>query len=190
MDWFFSFLDHLQKTIVWQMVFSHFQWVDWFTLIFLLIGFFYGIRKGLMRELAEILEVVIVMFLAMKYAGPMENFIRDAVAFIPKDYAPGVAFILTTAGIGFLVLFIDRYLSKWFQAKAAGALRVVGGALLGLAHAMLFWSLMSHAILLLPLPKLKPIYESGKSYTGAAVKEIVPKVYNTVNGVLAAWQKK
>lgn len=63
MDLLFQWFDKVAHSFVIQLLMDHSAWVDWFALLFVIIGIAYGIQNGFMSELAEILQIIAVIFL-------------------------------------------------------------------------------------------------------------------------------
>ncbi len=188
-DWFFSWTDRFLQSFIWRSVLSNFQWVDWVTILVLILGILYGIKKGLMRELAEILEAVFILFIVFSYYKKLAFFIRDYFPFIPDGFAPAVAFSVLIIPLWFAVAFIDGKLAQLFHTKTIGPVRIIGGGLLGCFHIFLLWSFISQPIILMPVYRIRRVYEDGNSYTGDKVRTFAPRVYATLSQAMKFWEK-
>lgn len=171
-DWF----DKIFQAIFVKSVMAHFEWLDWVTAVIVMVGIVYGARRGLMREIVEILEMILITILVLLYQKPLASLFGIYLSFIHAASIPAVSFILLASAIWGLVIFIDGHIKKWLHAQLPVWLKTAGGALLGAVHFLIIWSFLSYGILLLPLPKLRKNYDSGQSYSGVLVKEIAPKI--------------
>lgn len=181
MDKIQQWISKIFDMVFWQTVLSHFQWVDWVTTAFLVMGLIYGMRKGLMRELVEILELVLILAVTLACQKPVTAFFKVYLpSFSEKTIAPA-AFMVTALCAWFVVSVIDKYMQKWVHAKISGFLKVAGGGILGALHFFLVWSFVSQAILLMPVRGAQTIYDAGNSTTGVYVKQLAPAVYRAVS---------
>ena len=177
MDFVWNTLDKITQFFVAHALFAHFQWVDWVTVIFLIAGIMYGFKSGLMRELAEILETLAVIFIVFSFYKSLGDLLKTYLKFIPAANSNAIAFIFLMILVWMLILYLDKQLRKLFHTKLAGPIKAFGGAILGAVHVLLIWSLFSQALLLLPFPKVRKAYEKGNSRTGAYVKNIAIQAY-------------
>ena len=180
LDWFFSFFDRIAQSFIWKTFLAHFHWVDWFAVMFVIAGILYGLRNGLMSELAEILEILIVIVLTHEYYVRLNFLLRQLFSKLSEAPLPAVSFILTGGLIWFVVAFAASRLRKLVHTQTLPLLRISGGAVLGAVHALLIFSFMSQAVLLMPITSLKKAYESGGSQFGAAIASLSPKVHQII----------
>lgn len=176
-DWFFKLFDKLTQSVVWDTLLSHFQWVDWFAGIFLIIGILYGLKNGLIAEIGEILELTIVIFIVHDQYGQLVHLMTKYMDYIPAVYRPPTAFVVTAAPVFSLVHFIFTQLKKLIHADVIKPLKYIGGVLLGAVHLLLFYSFLVQAILLIPSHDLKKSLDKGNSYTGEYIAKLSPAVY-------------
>ena len=171
----------LMDEMFWRALLSHIQWVDWITFGFLLAGFVFGMRKGFLREVAELLEVGIILTVTFIFQPMVLSFMTVYMpSFSQKTMAPA-AFILTALCVWFVTSVIDKYFQQWIHGKLTGFLKTAGGGIVGVVHAFLIWSFISQAVVLMPLRAARQFYESGKSITGEAVKNFAPAVFAAVS---------
>ena len=180
MEGFFSLIDKLLQSFIWKSVLSHFQWVDWFTIVFILVGIIYGAKTGFFRVLVEILEMFGIIFLVLRYQPPFYKYISRLFTSAPQNILRVGSFLLISIGLFVAMRIVDKRLSQLFHTKLANPFRNVGGAVLGIFYALLIWSFFSQALLLGGSLKIKKIYESGNSVSGYKVKILAPALYNTV----------
>ncbi len=185
MDAILSWFDKFFQAIFVKITMAHFQWVDWVTLVFVLVGIVYGARKGMMREIVEILEMTLITILVLIYQKPLASLFNIYLSFIHDSSIPAVSFILLAGGIWGLVIFIDGHIKKWLHAQLPVWLKIAGGALLGAVHFLIIWSFISQGILLLPVPKIRKSYDSGHSITGVLVRKLAPKMLSIAQSPFA-----
>lgn len=177
MEWLHSFWAKISQAIFWQNVINHIHWLDWITAAFVIFGVMYGVKKGFFREVVEILEMIIIIFLTHLYYPILLSFLTSYIPkMTPHSLAPA-AFILTGLAAWFVVSFFDRPLQKWVHSKLPNFLRISGGVVGGIFHFLILWSFISQAILLMPIKTFPRLYESGHSVTGPFTKELVPAIY-------------
>ncbi|MBI3312954.1 MAG: CvpA family protein [Candidatus Omnitrophica bacterium] len=175
--WFESFVQGFAL----QSILQHFQWVDWLTVGFALLGIVMGIRNGMMGELGGIIEISIVNFFVFEYRDWLKRFIMANVREIPVNVAEAVSFLVLAAAIWFVVSAIFGFLGKLFHAEVAPSLRMIGGAVLGVIRFLIVFSFFSQFILLLPFDKIKVSYYKGQSYTGEGISKIAPKLHEAIS---------
>ncbi len=177
MDFFWKWFDKITQVLITHSILAHFQWVDWITGVFLIAGIIYGFKSGLMRELAEIIETLAVVFLVFSFYKSLASLLKAHIKFIPSTTSDVIAFISLTILVWIPILYLDKKMQKVFHTKLAGPIKAFGGAIMGAAHVLLIWSLFSQAIVLLPFPKARKVYEKGSSSTGFFVKNIAVQAY-------------
>jgi uncharacterized membrane protein required for colicin V production len=180
MDWIQTHIAKLFEGMFWSTLISHLQWVDWFTFGFIILGMAYGSKKGLMRELVELLELVFLIFLVFTYQKVTLAFFKNVMPSFTNRMLEPVVIISLGLIFWFLILFVDRFLQKAIHAKVASVLKVIGGIIVGVVHFVVFWSLISHILIALPIGKMAQAYESGGSVTGEKVKNIAPAIYQFI----------
>lgn len=180
MDWFFQWFDKLAQSAVMHYIADHFQWVDWFAGLFFVLGVIYGLRNGLLAEVAEIAQIMAVIYLTFEWDGKVEYLIRTYVKSTPADTADAAAYIVTGgllwAAFGLLFKFLRRY----FHAQLAAPLKNGGGALLGGFHLLIILSFLCQAILLMPYSAPKKAFQAGESYTGLTVAGLAPRIHGMI----------
>lgn len=177
-DWFFSFMDQVAQNFVVRMILDHAQWVDWFALLFLVLGVLYGIQQGLMSEIAEILQIMVVIFLTFLSYKKLQKFLTpvfEELRFSVRFYE-GISYILAGMVIWIAAGLLFKVLSKNFHTKAAKPLHYLGGAVLGAFHLIIIFSFICQAIMLLPYRKAQTAFAKEASFTGAYVIDLAPRI--------------
>lgn len=180
LDWFFNFFDQIAQNMVWQSIFAHFNWVDGFAMLFMILGIAYGLQKGLMSEIAEIFEICVVITLTHEFYVKLDYFLRVHFRKLPEEPIAAVSFILTGSIVWLIIGIAASQLKKLVHTQMAPLLRLSGGVFLGVIHLLLIYSFISQAVLLMPMAKLKTAYDVGNSTLGPAIARLSPKVHRIV----------
>lgn len=177
-DWFFNFLDQAAQNFVVRMILDHAQWVDWFALLFLVLGILYGIQQGLMAEIAEIIQIMFVIFLTFLSYETVEKFLAPYYAQmqLPVRFNDGISYILTGMVIWIAAGLLYKLLRKYFHTKAAKPLHYFGGAVLGACHLMIIFSFICQSVMLLPYRKAQMAFGKEASFTGSYVIDLAPRI--------------
>lgn len=175
MDWLTNWFHKLAQSFIWKSILSKITWVDWGTGFFVIAGIILGLKKGLLRMAALLLELLLVIFVTLTYFKHLAGLMVVLVPALPESWAAPVAYVTTGAGVWFLVALIDEAVGKWFHTQWKGPLKQIGGAVLGFIYGLMLWSLISQIFIIGPVPRLKKPYETGNSQTGAVVRQMALK---------------
>ena len=190
MEWFFDILDKIIQNRIWTIVFSHLQWVDWLTVIFLIIGIIYGVKQGFFRCVAVILETLIVLWVAFTFEKKFAGILGANLTFIKEGSTRPFAYFFLLVFSGIPVMLMDGKLKSTFHTKLAGPIRNIGGIIFGAVFMMLLLSMVSKLFMLIPSTKLHKVYAEGGSKTGPVVLRIAPTVYQFMNHPFGGGDKK
>jgi len=177
MEWLFSWFDQVVRLLVMYSLWEKFEWVDGFALIFLVLGILYGLQNGLFRELAEILQILIVIYLVLEYWDKVKRLLLEYVKFLPEEAVNPAAFILTAVAVWVLAAVILRFFDRFFHAKTSRSMRLLGGGILGGIHLLIIFSFISQGIMKMPFKRTVKVYEAGNSYTGYYLANLAPKIH-------------
>lgn len=183
LEGFTDFLNKIMDGIMWRALLSRLDWVDWFTAGFIILGLAYGSRKGLMRELVEVLELALIIFLSFTYREVFVSFLKSILPSFTNRMLEPLVLIMTLLIFWVLIAFIDRYLQKTIHAKTSSGLKGIGGAFVGAFHFLLIWSLISQIIIATPYFNLSQQYDKGNSVTGEKVRDFAPAVHIVINAI-------
>ncbi len=181
----FSWYDHFIQSMVWQAVIDRFHWIDWCTVVFLVIGLIYGFRNGFMGEIAEVLELLVINFLVFKYSEKVAVFLYTNVRRVPQKSVDALSFILTAAVVWFAVVLVVRLMKKVVHADVAKPLRYIGGMIMGAFHLVLLLSFLCQALIRMPVHTIQQEFAEGTSYTGYYLAHLAPRFFQIVNEPLA-----
>ena len=112
---------------------------DLFLLILLALGFFWGLRKGLIQTLASLLALILGIYVALKFTGDLAQWLTQWFDWSKKnaDWVSFVAlFILTVMA----VVVLGKWITKIAGLVALGWINRLLGALLYTAQTALILS--------------------------------------------------
>ena len=181
-DW----IQRLMQKAFWQTFLQGVDWIDIAFAIFVLIGLVYGARKGLMRELAEIFELLIFNFLVYRFFEKIIIVLSNNFPGLSQGVTAPAGFILTAMAVGVILTVIDSYLKRLVHTQLIAPIRVLGGMILGVCQWVFLLSFISQAILLLPIGSLHKTYLKGNSHTGQWMAKLSPEVYKR----MTSWLEK
>jgi len=177
LDWLFSFFDKIAQNVLIKMLADHFVWVDWFALLFVVLGIVYGYQNGFIAEIAEIAQIMAVIFLTFENYKHLQSLVMHFYAFLPKDYVSGISYGVTGIAIWALFGILYKHLGKIFHTDVPKPLKTGGGALLGAVHLLIIFSFFCQTIILLPFPTARKPLTGGGSFSGAYIGELAPKIH-------------
>lgn len=180
-DWCFQWLDKLAKSAMLHYVAEHFQWVDWFAGLFFILGVVYGIQNGLLAEVAEIAQIMAVIYLTFEFDGKIEYLIRSHLKFVPHDSAKATAYILTGSVLWIAAGMLFKFLRRFFHTQLSAPLKTLGGGLLGGFHLLIIFSFLCQAVILLPYRDSKKTFEEGQSYSGVSIASLAPRIHAMIS---------
>ncbi|MDP3919715.1 MAG: CvpA family protein [Candidatus Omnitrophota bacterium] len=180
MSWLFEKFEGFFQILVLDSILAQTQWVDWALLVFVIVGILYGIQNGLMSEMADIVQMTIVIVLVLSlYEGPI-YVIQKYLRFVPNESVKALGFIVTAVAIWVAIGLIFRLLKSLVHTKTAVPLKVTGGAVLGGIHLIMIYSLISQAVILMPMPTITAVYQKGRSYTGYYIAKLAPNIHRAI----------
>ena len=104
--------------------------IDIFLLTPIAIGFVFGIFKGLIKELASLLAIVLGIFGSKLLAPAFSKFLINSLEFSASTAMP-FAYLVLFVGIVIALLLLANLLDKFFKSIALGGLNKLGGGLFG-----------------------------------------------------------
>ena len=179
MEWLSQAIEKIIQSQIWRFVTSHFSWLDWITLVFLVWGLLCGARHGLLRTLVKIAETLLVAFVTFLYYQKVSRQLHAVLSFIPDKALPAAGFAAVAFLITFLIQLIDSRAAQWFRTSLAGPVRVIGGGAAGLFYGIFLWSFIFQFFLLLT-PQFFQKSESGTSLSRPLIKSFAPDIYKKI----------
>ncbi len=108
------------------------NYVDIILLLPLLYGAYKGFSKGLIIEIATLLGLVLGVFIAIKYSGYTEEFLRDFLN-ISSKYLSYIALGITFLVVVILIYLLGKMLTKLVDMVSLGLVNKLLGTVLGAA---------------------------------------------------------
>ena len=117
------------------------NWIDIIICIPLVWGFYKGITKGLVIELATIVSLVVGIWTAMKFSELLSGFAKEHWGWDSK-YLPVISFCIILLGVLILIYFLAKALTRFIKAIAMGWLNKILGAAFGMLKFALLLSIL------------------------------------------------
>ena len=117
------------------------NWIDIIICIPLVWGFYKGITKGLVIELATIISLVVGIWAAMKFSELVSGFAKEHWGWDSK-YLPVISFCIILLGVLILIYFIAKSLTRFIKAIAMAWLNKILGAVFGTLKFALLLSIL------------------------------------------------
>lgn len=157
------------------------NWFDIVVLIFLLIAFINGYRKGLVMMLAGLVTVV----LAAVFGGKLAKIILPQLLKL-FDMSPNVANVLSYVAaflaIAIIISLIGRLIQKTFEAVNLSFINRISGSVVALGTVMVLLSVLLNLVLMLDADEklIKPDVKQ-KSFFYERVQAVVPAIVPYLN---------
>ena len=144
---------------------THISWVDVVTLLFIAWGLFVGIRKGLEVEFPKFIELAVANIFTLHYYKSLGLQISErlSIPLVPVNIA---IFVLTVLGSIMATKFFFKLLGTMVTIKFSDVVAKFGGALFAVSRCLIFLSLFSYFIQLLPFKFLTSAYSAEQSWAG------------------------
>jgi uncharacterized membrane protein required for colicin V production len=160
----------VQAEVDWNAVYTHMGWFDVMTLIMFLVGLAFGLRKGLAKVLQLIIVVMVAEAVTLQYSQSVTDFIHAQIP-IPHTGLHVVIFLFLALGVITVGYFSFAVLSLIATIQFKTGLSRTGGFLLGGILTLIFWSLISSLLILIPMPFVQEVFEEG-SITGSLLIQL------------------
>ena len=103
------------------------NYLDIILVIPLLWGLYKGVSKGIIKELASLMALIIGIYGAVHFADSIQPYIKNSLS-IESSFLPILSFAITFIGIVLVVRFIGYIVDKIIKLVALGFIsRVLGG---------------------------------------------------------------
>ena len=103
------------------------NYLDIILVIPLLWGLYKGVSKGIIKELASLVALIIGIYGAVHFADSIQPYIKNSLS-IESSFLPILSFAITFIGIVLVVRFIGYIVDKIIKLVALGFIsRVLGG---------------------------------------------------------------
>ena len=163
-----------------NIVIRQLEWVDWLILGGIFLGFIYGVVKGFMREIAEILETAGLIYSIFEFYPRIADFLKPSAGPTLGPFVGILSFVASAAVFAFVISLADSFLRPILKTTLILPLRLLGGALLGAVHGLLLVGLLLHALTLVPVPQIQSKLSAGNSLFGLRAMQIIPQIHDRV----------
>lgn len=177
-----NFFGMVNESWFWRYFLSHFGWVDWGLVIFLLLGILMGLKQGLSRELPRLLESLISLYVTLEYSSLFAAWLSRETPW-PESYLKIFTFAVVGTLSGLLLRLLFEILGRLASLQIASPFQEIGGFLIGGGRYFIFFSLLSYFLLLFPLDWIHQSYQV-QSWSGQIVAQVPSKIHDWVNGVV------
>lgn len=179
-------MDKIYSTVsqswFWQYFFSHFGWVDWILVIFIMIGIVIGLKSGASVELPRLLETALSLYVTFEYYSFFSDWlVRETPC--PETYARVMTFALLGFLSWFLIRIVFEIIGKFMHLEIASPFKWIFGFFLGGLRYLLFFSLISYLLMLLPIDWIHRSYQV-QSWSGQRLVQLPVTLYQGVKGFL------
>jgi uncharacterized membrane protein required for colicin V production len=168
----------------WGLFLAQLQWLDILSVIVFVLGVFFGLKRGLSKTIPFFVEVVLAQAVAVEYYSFSAAFLSKWVP-VPLWILQASTFALLSVCVIILVKFVGQIISLVATLEFKPMVSNIGGALLGGLHFILFLSLLSSFIVLIPVPFIQESWTS-RSMSGPYLLEASKKA----NKIISPWLPK
>ena len=111
--------------------------LDLIILIPIVLGFIFGLFKGLVKEVASLAAIVLGIYGARAFAPSVSGFFIRTFSFSPKTALP-LAYLFLFILIATILILLAKTLDKFFDSIALGSLnKLLGGFFAALKYALI-----------------------------------------------------
>jgi len=110
--------------------------LDLFILIPIVLGFIFGLFKGLIKEIASLAAIVLGIYCAKAFAPSVSGFFIRSFSFSPKTALP-LAWLFLFVLIATILIILAKMLDKFFDSISLGGLnKLLGGFFAAFKYAL------------------------------------------------------
>ena len=110
------------------------NYIDVIILLPLVYGAYKGFSQGLIIEMSTLFALVLGVFISLRYAVNVENFLKDFVV-LPESYAYYIAFAVTFLLVIIVMHLLGKLLTKLIDMVSLGLFNKLFGIVLGVLKA-------------------------------------------------------
>ena len=174
----------IQTETDWSVVAGYLGWFDMVFLLALLVGMFFGLRKGLGHVLQWIVILTTAQTVSIEFSESFANLAHANVP-IPVPALHIIVFFLLAVCSVIAVYFLFVILSVILTVQFKSALNWLGGFTFGGVLSVLSLSLIASFLILFPVPLIQTVLTEG-SITGPRLVQTA----NQIHDVLVLWIPK
>lgn len=157
-------------------LFAKIGWVDIVGLILFFWGILTGIRRGLELELPMFLEITLNTLVTLHFYQAVGGFLEVKFA-VPEWPAELLSFMVLALVCGFFLRLFFNVLGTFVSIQFMAVVSRLGGGVAGCLRLMLFFSLVSYFLLMLPLDFFKNSFGTDRSWSGPFFAQASEKFY-------------
>ena len=162
--------------------------INWLDVLFviLLLGIVYkGLRIGVGGQILSLVGGVVLLYFAIGYYC----FISEAIfGFLFQKWTKSISFFIISAGIFIFIKVLERLLSVVGNGDYA-LLERVGGAILAVFRAFVYFGIMGMCLLLIPIDSMKTtVIDNSKTCKFFINFDL--NIYNRINDLINSGSKK
>lgn len=174
--WFQGFIQGMSFQNFWD----SFHVLEWFLAGFLLLGVAYGMKRGFLRVLVELLEFMMIIFLVMANHQWLSTEFLSKIPKLSWEIALPIAYFLVLSVVWASIIVLDQTLGKWIQAKTASGLKVAGGVILGPVYFYLIFGAIAKGLSLIPHAWMKALFITGHPTWATSVVQAPQRIYDVL----------
>lgn len=179
MDWFWQLYDVFQKSLAYA-VLQKFSTGDWILLFTCLWGMAIGTKKGASEMFAKVFGLFLTGVIVLTFYRNVAASLVAAVPPLPEGVANPIAYLLLMGFAWFSISGCVNLIGKFFHVESHGALKTLGGMLLGAVYFLLLISLIVQFLLFMPNEGLQKHFSKGHSFSGAMIARLFPQIQSAV----------
>jgi membrane protein required for colicin V production len=152
--------------------------IDYVILIPILLGFIFGLFKGLVRELSSLAAIFLGIYGAKLFSPAISNTLqRHTIHNI--QMANAVAYVIVFVTIAVILLILAKWIDKFFEVISLGTLNKLAGGLFGALKFALIISVLINVFDAID-SKLQFVHRETKlnSVLYEPVKHLVPELWS------------
>lgn len=163
--------------------------LDWILGLTILFFVFFGLYKGLVREVFGFLSLLLGLYFAFQYLGELSGIIVSVFSGIPSWLLPPLSFLIIFSGIVILGRVLSNILTKVISWVMLGWLNRVGGAFIGLLKGLILASILSLILAFFATPISSLNHAIKESYIYPLVINVAPFTYELLTKFLPEGEK-
>ena len=163
--------------------------LDWILGITILFFMFFGLYKGLVREVFGFLSLLLGLYFAFQYMGELSGIIISIFSDIPAWLLPPLSFAIIFSGLLILGRILSNILTKILSWVMLGWANRIGGALIGLFKGLILASIFALILGFFATPISALNKAINNSYIYPIVLNVAPFTYDLLTKILPEGEK-
>jgi membrane protein required for colicin V production len=154
---------------------SSIDWLSAVILVLIAIDFIMGFRKGLVRQVIDLVGIIVAILAALRLYPSVGQFVGRLIGGMSQAAANVVGFIIVFVGMAILVELVGYAVSLVMRLPGLSFLNSMGGAVFGVARAVLVISVVLVVLSSLHIPSVTATIE--RSPVAVRIREVAPFFY-------------